>query len=93
MEIVWVGFEEIGKCLTIDILHENAVVCHGEVSGEVGMFEIVAHFELFPKCLHISWIVGILLLQTFQEVKLAVELQAVGIAGRASGRDVFKSCI
>ena len=76
LEIVRMVQKMLRERLTIDVFHQDAVIRKGDITDEVGMLETIARLKLFTKGFLISDVVNKLWFQAFQEVQLAIELDA-----------------
>ena len=84
-------YDELIQCLSINIVHQNAVGGLGQIANQMGMLEWIAQFELLLQGGHILRIGAQFRLQPFQEVQLSVEFNAVALA--CSATDLQQLCI
>ena len=70
--------------LTIDILHEDGIVGHGDIPHEVRMFEVITRLKLLPQGCDITRVGAQRFLQSLQEMEFSVEAHQKAIAGGAA---------
>ena len=83
-EIVGMVANELAERLTIDIVHQDAVVGLGCIVYQMGMVETVACLELLLQSSDIPRICTQFRLQPFQEVQFTIHLHTKALAGGAA---------
>ena len=83
-EVVGMMFYKLAERLTIDIVHQDAIVGLGCIVYQVGMVEAIACLKLLLQGSNIVGIGTQFRLQPFQEVQFTIHLHTKALAGGAA---------
>ena len=72
LKVVGSSLQSLRERLTVDIVHEDAIVGVGDVTWQTGMLQLVACLELLAQSLPVAYISSILWFEPLQEMELAI---------------------
>jgi hypothetical protein len=84
-EIIWIVLQELGQGISLNVLHEDAVVLIGHIFHQIRVAELATNLIFFLEGLHIARVPLELLLKTLEEAFSAIIINEKGAAGSSIG--------
>jgi len=84
-KIIWVMLQELGQGISLNVLHEDAVVLIGHIFHQIRVAELATNLIFLLEGLHIARVPLELLLKTLEEAFSALIIDKEGAAGGSIG--------